>query len=62
MKMSKKYIEPKVYPIRLQEDLMQENLPVGMSKDTTNSGDESGGGLSRGRQPIDTDDDNFWKD
>lgn len=58
----KKYIRPALRVIEFREDLMQ-TLPVGNSRDWTDSGDEVGGGLSRRRYETDPEeDDNFWSD
>lgn len=63
MKMNKKqYIRPALRVIEFREDLMQ-TLPVGNSRDWTDSSDEDGGGLSRRRYETDPEeDDNFWSD
>lgn len=58
----KKYIRPALRVIEFREDLMQ-TLPVGNSRERTDSSDDDGGGLSRRRYETDPEeDDNFWSD
>lgn len=63
MKMNKKkYIRPALRVIEFRESLMQ-TLPVGNSRERTDSGDDDGGGLSRRRYETDPEEDNnFWGD
>ena len=43
----KDYIEPTCSLVYMLDDLMKETLPIGGSGDRTDSGDNSGGGLSK---------------
>lgn len=55
------YTKPSCLVIRMYDDLMN-TMPVGGSQDQTDSGDDSGAGLSKGNIFDEEENSNVWDD